>query len=357
MKSNEIVHLRMHNLGLWGIPFDTPLEVLHHLAAMQAQEFPYAKWSVAQRARDADDAAIQRPFDEGAILRTHLLRPTWHFVLPADIRWILSLTAPRVHALNAYMYRQLDVDPKQLSKSNRVLADNLAGGAHLTRKEIAALLEGAGIDASGLRLGYFLMRAELDGLICSGARRGKQQTYALLEERAPDSKSLGEDEALVKLTRRYFRSRGPATVRDYARWSSLKLVDCRRGLEMLASELEHKVVGDRTYWFAPPLPSPIPASNAIDLVQVYDECVMSYSESRDAFAGFDPSREPTFMHAILLNGRLIGHWKRVERRAAIEVETSFYRSLNRAETEALHKAVDRYSRFLGRPVTLRSQGS
>jgi hypothetical protein len=342
----------MHNLGLWGTPFDTPQEVVHHLAALQAQEFSYAKWSVAQRTCDADDATVQRIFDEGAILRTHLLRPTWHFVLPADIRWIIGLTAPRVHALNAYMYRQLEVDPKQLSKSNRLLAKNLEGGAHLTRKEIAALLQGAGIDASGLRLGYFLMRAELDALIFSGARHGKQQTYALLEERAPDAKSLDRDEALAELTRRFIRSRGPATVKDYARWSSLKVADCRRGLEMLNSELENEVIGGRTYWFVPSLLPPKLASTAIDLVQVYDECVMSYSESRDALADFAPRREPTFMHAILLDGRLIGHWKRVERRAAIEIETSFYRTLNRIEIEALREAVDRYGRFLGSPVTI-----
>ena len=351
MKRNEIAHRRMHGLGIWRTPFDNPDEVVRHLAALQAQEFSYAKWSVAQRTKDADDEAVQRLFDEGAILRTHLLRPTWHFVHSADIRWILELTAPRVHALNAYMYRQLDVDPKTLAKSNRLLAKNLEGGTHLTRKEIGAVLKGAGIDATRLRLGYFLMRAELDALICSGVRRGKQQTYALLEERAPDAKRLDPVDALAELTRRYFKTRGPATVRDYSRWSSLTMADCRRGLEMLGTELEHEVDGDRTYWFAPFSPPSKPASKVIDLVQVYDECVMSYSESRDVLAGSVPNQESPFMHAVLLDGQLIGHWKRTESRGSIEIETSFLRSLNRAETRALHKAVDRYRRFLGQPAT------
>ena len=206
----------MHNLGLWGTPPDDPLQVVDRLGVLQGQEFAYAKWSVAQRTKGAGDADIQALFDEGAILRTHLLRPTWHFVTATDVRWILELTAPRVHALNAYMYRQLDIDPKQLAKSNRLLSKHLAGSAHLTRKEIAAILEGSGIEASGLRLGYFLMRAELDGLICSGAMRGKQQTYALLEERAPNAETLGPDAALAELTRRYFTTRGPATIKDYA---------------------------------------------------------------------------------------------------------------------------------------------
>jgi hypothetical protein len=352
VKSKDIAQWRMHSLRLWGTPFDNPVDVVRHLTAVQAQEFPYAKWSVAQRTKDVDDAGIQLLIDEGAILRTHLLRPTWHFVVSEDIRWMLELTGPRVHALNAYMYRQLDVDSKLLAKSHRLLARHLAGGAHLTRKEIGGLLEGARIDATGLRLGYFLMHAELEGLICSGASRGKQQTYALLDERAPDAKRLDRDEALAELTRRYFRSRGPATLKDYSRWSSLKVVDCKRSLEMLDSELEHEVVGDRTYWFAPSSPPPKTASRVIDLVQVYDECVMSYSESRDALAGSVLSQETAFMHAILLDGQVIGHWKRVEGRTAIEVETSFNRALDRVETKALQKAMDRYSRFLGKPVTL-----
>jgi hypothetical protein len=342
----------MRSLGLWGTPFAKPSDVVHHLAALQAQEFAYAKWSVAQRTKTADDATIQRLFDQGAILRTHVLRPTWHFVLPADIRWILDLTAPRVHALNAYMYRQLDVESKELAKSNRLLAKSLAGGTHLTRKEISALLKGAGIDATGLRLGYFLMRAELDALICSGARRGKQQTYALLEERAPDARRIDRDEGLAELTGRYFSSRGPATLKDYSRWSSLTVADCRRGLEMLDDELEHEVLGDRTYWFAPSSPPPKRPSHAIDLVQLYDECVMSYSESRDALGGSVPSQETESMHPILLDGQLRGHWKRVERRTAIEIQTSLDGSLHRVETKALHAAVERYGRFLGEPATL-----
>jgi hypothetical protein len=347
----------MHNLHLWGKRFSSPLDVVHHLGALQAQEFLYAKWSVAQRAEDADDAAVQQLFDDGAILRTHLLRPTWHFVLPADIRWMLELTAPRVHALNAYMYRQLELDPKVLAKGNRLLIKNLSGGVHLTRKEIKAAFERAGLAADGLRLGYFLLYAELEAVICSGARKGKQQTYALLEERASQVESQDPDDALVELTRRYFRSRGPATVKDYSRWSSLKMSDCKQALDTLSSELESRVVGDRTYWFAPSPPPPKPASRTVDLVQVYDECVMSYSESRDVlagvvFGGSVPTEVPPLMHAILLDGQLIGFWKRIDDPTSIEIKTSLSRGLNRVETAALKTAVDRYGRFLGKPATI-----
>ena len=353
MDSEKIVRMRMRNLRLWGPPAGSPEEVVGHLGALQGQEFAYARWSVGQRTKDTDDATILARFDEGAILRTHLLRPTWHLVLPADIRWILKLTAPRVHALNAYMYRQMAVDDADLEKSNKLLEKDLAGGQHLTRKEIGALLERSGVDASGLRLAYFVMRAELDGLICSGAMRGKQQTYALIDERAPDATDLGIDEALAELTRRYFTSRGPATVRDLSRWSSLTMGDCRRGVEMLDGELEKETVGDRTYWFAPSPPARRPPSPRIDLIQVYDEYVMGFSESRDALTGPIPSHESRFMHAVLRDGKLIGHWKRTEEGKTTVVDVDTYEALADSETEALEKAVERFGRFLGRAVVLR----
>ena len=347
VKSKNIAQWRLHSLRVRGTPSNDPLEVVRHLAALQAQEFPYAKWSVAQRTKDVDDATVQRLLDEGAILRTHLLRPTWHFVLPEDIGWLLELSAPRVHALNAYMYRQLDVGDNVLAKSNSLLAKNLAGANHLTRKEIGVLLHRAGIDASGLRLGYLLMRAELDGLICSGAMRGRQHTYALLDERAPNTKSFDRDGSLLELTRRYFASRGPATVKDYSRWSSLTVADCKRGIDMAGSELEHAVIGGRTYWFAPNASMRF-RSGVIDLVQGYDECLMSYSESRDVLVGSAPAQAAALMHAVLLDGQLIGHWKRTEKKDAVEIETSMYRSLSGVEREALQRSAERYGRFLGR---------
>jgi hypothetical protein len=234
-----------------------------------------------------------------------------------------------------------------------VLTKNLGGGVHLTRKEIGALLERSGIDATGLRLGYFLMRAELDALICSGARRGKQQTYALLEERAPDARTIDRDEALGELTRRYFTSRGPATVKDYARWSSLTISDCKKAVEIVGAELERSVIGDRTYWFAP---FALPAKRrvkVVDLVQVYDECLMGYSESRDVLAGDAPAPENPYMHVVLLDGKPIGRWKRIETRAGVEIETALDRPMDGAETRALERAVERFGRFVGLPAVLR----
>jgi hypothetical protein len=356
MKSGDIARRRMHSQHLWGTAFKTPEDVVHWLGALQAQDFLVAKWSVAQRANGVSNAAMDQAFADGAILRTHLLRPTWHFVLPEDIRWMLDLTAPRVNALNAHPYRRLELDVPLFAKTNALIAKALKDGKHLTRQELAAVLARAGIDASGQRLAYILMRAELDAVICSGARRGKQHTYAALHKRAPRARTLDRDAGLAELTRRYFTSRGPATPKDYSRWSSLTAADVKSGLEMVRSRLEHEVVDGRTYWFAAPPPGGKSGSKVVDLVQGYDESIMSYSESKDVLsAPMAPAirgEKVMFTHAILLDGQLIGHWRPVSKKKEVVVETSLYRPLDRVEAQALASAVERYGRFLGSPAVL-----
>ena len=186
---SDVARYRFFNQHIGRAEFEKPEDVVAWLGAMQAQEYAMAKWGIAQRMQEITDPEIDKAFANGAILRTHLLRPTWHFVTPADIRWVLALTAPRVHAVNAFMYRKLELDSALFKRSNAVLTKALQGGRQLTRVELASALQQAGIATAGeLRMGYIMMHAELDALVCSGARRGKQFTYALLEERVPPVK-------------------------------------------------------------------------------------------------------------------------------------------------------------------------
>jgi hypothetical protein len=354
MKSSDIAPLRMHSQRLWGAPFDTPQEVVGWLGAVQGQDYLVAKWSLAQRTKGVTGTAIDQALAAGSILRTHLLRPTWHFVTSADIRWILGLTAPRVHAQNAHYYQRAELDERFLAKTNSLLAKALEGGVQLTRKEVAAVLERSGVIASGPRLAYILMHAELDAVVCSGGLRGKQQTYASLDERAPKTKPFDREKALAELTKRYFISRGPATAKDYARWSGLTVVDAKVGLEMVGSLLEHEAVDDRDYWFAPTSQPTKRTTRVVDLVQGLDECIISYSHSRDALRPVPPTHgEPTvFAHAILLDGRLIGHWRREFDKKTVVIEASLYRPLDRTEIRALEAAVERYGSFEGAPTRL-----
>jgi hypothetical protein len=355
MDKEDIPHLRLRNLRLEGEPLAAPEDAVGWLCAVQSQDFGPAKWSLAQRTGGIGDAAVDRAFADGAILRTHVLRPTWHFVLPADIRWLLELTAPRVHVLNAYQYRQLGLDEDELQRSGALLADALQGGAHLTRRQLAATLERGGVALGGFRLGYLLMHAELRGIVCSGAPSGKQQTYALLEERAPRAEPRTRDQALAELTLRYFRSHGPATVKDFGWWSSLTVADIKRGLELAGARLRQEVVDGVAYWSAGSAPADPPASPTVHLLQGYDEYVVGYSQSKPLLnlAGRTLVQDrPVFTGAAILDGQVAGHWKRTIGRGAVAFEVALYEPFGEDQAKALQAAADRQGEFLGLPATV-----
>ncbi|HVD13720.1 MAG TPA: winged helix DNA-binding domain-containing protein [Actinomycetota bacterium] len=347
----------MHTVRLSGPRFGAPEEVVGWLGAVQSQDYGPAKWSVGQRTAGVGDAELDRAFADGTILRTHVLRPTWHFVLPAEIRWMLELTGPRVHALNAYYYRQLGLDQDVLAKATALLVGALRGGNQLTRKELAAVVEGAGIATKGFRFAYILMNAELNGVICSGALQGKQHTYALLEERAPQASGLGHDEALAELTLRYFTGHGPATEKDLRWWSSLTAADVTKGLELVGPRLGHEVVDGVTYWFAEPAPRLDTAAPTVHLLQGYDEYIVGYSESKYVLdlAGTARSRiqdRAVPNHVLILDGQVAGHWKRTLKRGSVTIEAVLYAPFDHAQAAALQAAADRHGEFLGLPATV-----
>ena len=352
MDERRIVRSRLHGLGLWGPSSSSVEAVVGRLTAMQAQEFVPALWSVAQRAGRTTRAQAREAYDAGAILRTHVLRPTWHFVLPQDIRWLLRATAHRVQARNAAWYRQQGLDPALLARTTDVVASSLEG-VHLTRPEIGAALARERIEAQGPRLVGILMHAELEGVICSGRLRGNQRTYALLDERAPSGVVPDRSGAIARLAERYFATRGPATLKDFLWWSSLTTGEARAGME--AAALERVDVDGRAYWAAGRATPPrSPRSPRIDLVQVYDEVMMSYTESRDVLLATAPEAATWtgHPHAILLDGRLIGRWRVTRRSGGVEVHTRLHRSLSPAERASLELAGDRYARFEGAAAML-----
>lgn len=358
MTNQNLAHQRLHNQRIASAPFEQPGDVVRWLGAVQSQDYPAAKWAVAQRTEGVTDTAMDRAFADGAILRTHVLRPTWHFVTPADIRWMLALTAPRVNAATASRHRTLELDDAVFARSNAALIDALQGGKQCTRPEIAAILAQAGIATDDLqRLTHLLMRAELDAVICSGALRGKQHTYALLDERAPQATMLERDEALATLTQRYFTSHGPATVADYAWWSGLTVADAKAGLAMIASRLNHEVRGGQTYWLAASPPPSQPSSEAIYLLPNFDEYIVAY---KDRSAVIDPSHAENlgprgnvlFSHTIVIDGRIVGTWTRTFTKDAVVIAALPFITLGDAEIRALSAAAERYGTFLGMPVLL-----
>jgi hypothetical protein len=353
--SIELVRERLRNQMLAGSRFRKPGDVVAWLGAVQAQDYAGAKWALGLRATGLTAAAVERAFDDGGILRTHCLRPTWHFVTPADIRWMLALSAPRVHAVNAFIYRQLELDAKVFARSRAALERALRGGTQMTRLELAQVLQRASIPAKGLRLAYLVMRAELDAVICSGARRGKQFTYALLEERVPPARALTRDEALAELTRRYFSSHGPATLRDYGWWSGLTGREARTGIEMVGSTLTHTVIDGRSHWFVRHR-SQAPSGSVAHLLPNYDEYLIAYKDREAVVGPASGNRRPdVFAHSFLIDGVLAGSWKRTVKGDSVLVEAVAYSRLTPTGRRALEAAAARLGKFVNLAVEVVSK--
>ena len=361
MNVRTIVQYRLVNQQIAGTNCSSPEELVRTLGAMQAQEYSQSKWSIGLRLPHVIDADIENAFTKGQIIRTHILRPTWHFVSPQDIRWMLSLSAPRVRAANSFMYRKLELDNKIFRKTNNVLEKALECGKHLTRTKLAFELERKKIIADGFRLSYIMMHAELDGIICSGAREGKQFTYALLDERVASSKPMKNDEALAELTKRYFNSRGPATPKDFGIWSGLSLAQVKKGLGMVVNDFNHTKIDNTDYYF-PSIPSNkilskgISSKQNVHLLPVYDEYIMGYKD-RNFYLNLknkiNPSPSFTFDSTIIIKGQIAGAWRRTINKNSIDLEYNLFKPLNKTDKKKFLLAVDHYSKFMGMLVILK----
>ncbi|MCW5873844.1 MAG: AlkZ family DNA glycosylase [Anaerolineales bacterium] len=376
MKPNEILQRRLSNQHLVASNLQTPLEVVSMQGAVQSQDFYGALWGLAVRlpavsvfAGARGGAATEQPskpqsswteseveawFTDGRILRTHILRPTWHFVTPADVRWMLMLSAPRVHALNAYMYRQQGVDTATQKRAVKILQRSLEGGRQLTRSELAAALEASGVlEAKGQRLAYIVMFAELEGLLISGPRRGKQFTYMLLDERAPARGRLpARADALAELARRYFGARGPATAQDFAWWSGLTVADCRAGAQ--AAGLHNAELSGKTYWWSEARP-PAKSVRGAWLLPNFDEYGIGFADRSHTepaeFKSFWAGGALMLPHFYVVNGRTAGMWKRELGKGEVHItlQSPFGRAV--VDAKALGSSIKRFGEFLGlKPV-------
>jgi hypothetical protein len=358
MKFSDIPHQRLLNQHIARQTFRKAEEVVHWLGAVQAQDYAAAKWAVAQRTKGLADGDLDKALADASIIRTHVMRPTWHFVAPEDIRWLLALTAPRVKAALAFMDRQLEMDKATLKQSRTVFIKALQDGRQLTREEFKPVFEKAGIETGDLRMGHLLMHAELDAIICSGPRRGKQFTYALLDERVPATKTLSREQALAELTHRYFTSHGPATEEDFMWWCGLTRADVKNGIEAVKRELEQEVIDGKTYWFAASMPRAKSNSLIAYLLPNYDEYVVGYTD-RDAI--FDPihsenldaRQNPLFQHGIVINGQIAGTWKRTLKKDGVEIELNPFAPLTKEEKKAVTAMAEKYGEFLGLKVVMR----
>jgi hypothetical protein len=350
--SNEALALaraRLHHLRLTGPPLADPVAVVRHLVAVQAQDVGPARWSIGQRLAEPSEAVVEAALARGQILRTHVLRPTWHFVLPEDLHVLLEVSVPRIRRVLAYYDRQNQVDARLISRASKLLGKALAGTA-LTRAELVGVLARGKLDAGGgQRMGHIMMHLELDGLVASGPPRGKQQTYSLVDETVPRPRRLPRAEALREVVRRYYASHGPATLKDLAWWASLAVSEIR---PVVAELLREHVLQDATFaghrcYFAGP--APISRTTSVLLVQAYDELSVGTSESKHVLgvAGIGLGRARSFNHLLFVGGQLAGRWKRTIRKDSVDIDVLLQRALTPAEKRGLDREAARQAGFLG----------
>jgi hypothetical protein len=338
---------------LTSAPLPTAAGVVELLTCVQAQERDHALFSLGLCTRSATLASVRAELDSGAFLRTHILRPTWHFVRPADLRWILALTTPRLERSMRARHRELELDDQRyVGAAIDVVAELLAGGNHLTRTEIGALGHPR-LPEPGPRLGHLLMIAELRGVICSGAGTGAAHTYALVDERVPATAEISGDEALARLAARFFAGHGPASAADLARWASLTVGDARRGAELAGDALERVEVDGTSLWFDPRVrPRRRPDAAAAWLLPTYDEVVLTYPALNFPAAEGHPhsAADDPFWARIVYGTTNVGMWKRTVAKDCVVVDARLAGSADAPVRKAVRAAAQRLADFVGRPL-------
>lgn len=346
---------RLFNQGITGACFEQPGQVVAHLGAVQAQDYPGSLWALGLRMKQATPVVIEQAIADRTIIRTWPMRGTLHFVAAADVRWMLKLLTPRIISGSAARRRELEIDDQILGRSKALICRALEGGRQLTRPEMYQVLERGNITPTGQRGIHILARLAQEGLLCFGSYRDKQPTFVLLDEWLPPTRELEREAALAELAKRYFTGHGPATLPDFERWAGLKTSDARAGLEMVKSDLRREEVDGQTYWLSPNEPALPAMSPVVYLLPGFDEYILGYKDRRAVLEPqysqiIVPGGNGVFMPTIVSQGRVVGTWKRVIKKAKISLTPVPFTALTPAETAGFSAAAGRYGQFMGMPV-------
>lgn len=359
MKHTTIASLRLFNQQIVTPRLKTAKELVNWMGAMQAQDYNHAKWAIGVRLPHLTENQIETALNNGEIIRTHLMRPTWHFVSADDIYWLLELTAKQIKSTTKSRNRDLGLTEAVFEKSKEVLIKSLEGNRALTREELSDQLNRTGINTYVQRMPHILMEAEIDGIICSGGIQGKKQTYALLSERVPVKKAFSKEEALALLAKKYFTSHGPATLPDFVWWSGLPVTDARKALEMNKSTLISETIGSDTYWFTDPIKLPSSPPDSVYLLPAFDEYLISYKNRSSAITLENHtkaiSNNGIFRPVVVVNGQISGLWKRTIKKDTMLIELDHFRPHNKKEKLLIEQAAESFGHFSGKKVEVKFQ--
>jgi hypothetical protein len=350
----DVLRRRLVTQRLQGAGLPSAADVVRLLSCVQSQEYAHALWSLGMRISGLKVMDAQAEFDRGDFLRTHILRPTWHFVAAEDIRWILEVTAPRVQKLNQTIYQQERLDPATLDRGLAVIVEELEGGRYRTRAELGRALADRRLVGERLGLAYIVMNGELEGVICSGPMRGAQQTYALLDERVPRSAASARTGDVAELARRFFLGHGPASIQDLARWSSLTISQCRDAVEAIKDRLECVTVEGVELWCDPNAPQVGPSPDALLLLPLYDELTLSYPLINFPQASGHPHApgEDLFVGSVIIAETNVGTWRRTAQGPKMIMEIALAPGVVARSRAQVETAASKLASFTGKQLEL-----
>ncbi len=356
MTLQEIRTLRLRNQQLEGSQFKSPKELVSWMGAMQAQDFAMANWAVGTRLPQANVKTIEEAYNKGEIIRTHLMRPTWHFVSQDDLHWMLELTSPQVRRVMKTNDRRFELDDKVYAQCNGMLGRVLADGQSLTREELTLEFGKIHIRTDENRLSHILVRAECDGIVCSGPMKGNKLSYSLLTERVPKGRQYSHEEALASLASRYFNSHCPASLRDFVWWSGLSVTNARKGLEAIKSGLISETFDTETYLMTNSFSVSFSSKPSVHLLPAYDEFLISYADRTAALEAVHQkktiSENGIFRPIVVVNGQVVGLWKRTTKKHTVFIEVSHFTPFDKESVLAIEQETCRYGAFLNKKTEL-----
>lgn len=347
----NILQQRIINQQLAGTTLKSPKEIVSWMGAIQAQDYAMSKWAVGVRLPNSTDESIEAAINKGEIIRTHVMRPTWHLVSPTDVRWMLALSAPHLRNSLKSVHKTMGLTDQLFKRTNSIIEKSLSRNGNMTRVELVSALNKNRIKPDNLQMIHIMFNAELNATVCNGPMRGRQFTYALLNERVPPTKPLSREESLTQLALRYFSSHGPATIQDFTWWSGLPATDAKNGLELIKSKLVSEKIGDQIYW-STEISTKGFMIKPIYFLPSYDEFMISYKDRSfslpSKFTESAITGNGIFRPIIVVDGQVIGTWAREVIKDRVAFEPKFFRSALKLKKKEMMEALQPYKDFLGK---------
>ena len=355
ISDHDIARWRLRSQHLVQPLAPSAVDVVGNLLAVQAENPGQSAWAVASRTSDPSLREVRSALSDGRLIRTHVLRPTWHYVRAEDVAWLLDLTGPNVRRTTLTQLRQTHgLDDRGLDRATAAVVEILGRHPDRTREQLAQALGDRGIELVGQPLMILLAHLELDRVVCSGRPLDGEHTYALFADRVPAPRALDRDDALGELALRYFSGHGPATERDLQYWATLTLTDVRRGLEVAGDRLDSFEHEGRRFWHGPGDPPRRRGEPAGHLLQILDETYRGYQDSRWMLdvAGLVPRARESAIGMALVDAQLLAGMRRTIAGGRVVFRLNPHRTLRPRELTELRRAARRYGGFLGLDAAL-----